>query len=58
MMKKVRNSARLIRTVFGGVCCAPNAVRNSEKAMIKRVKLVIMTSRDGARDKTVSRATS
>ena len=49
-MKKVRKSARLIITVFGGLCCVPIAVRNSDKTMTRRVKDVTITRADGSKE--------
>jgi len=48
-MNMVRNSARLINTEFGGVCCKPMAERRSESTTTIRVKLVTMTRMLGAR---------
>ena len=48
MMKKVKNSAKLMRTAFGGVCCAPIAVRNSESTMTILTNDVTMTNSEGA----------
>ena len=52
------NSDRLIRMRLAGVVCSPRPERRNEKAMAKRVKLVTMTSRPGATDRTVSNPTS
>ena len=56
MTKNVRNSARPISTVFGGVPCAPIALRSSDSTMMMRVNAVPMTSRLGARDSSVTSA--
>ena len=58
MIKAVRNSARLISTVLGGVCCMPIAVRRKDSTTTIRVNDVIITRIDGASASTVSRATS
>ena len=56
--KKVRNRASPIRTVFGGVDCAPIADRSSDSTMTIRVKPVTMTSALGAIESTVMSAVS
>ena len=58
MTKKVRNSASPISTVLGGVPWAPMALRSRDSTMTMRVKAVTITSRLGARDRTVKRAVS
>jgi len=56
--KKVRNKARPIRTVLGGVPCAPRAPRSRDSTMTIRVKAVTITSRLGASDSIVISAVS
>ncbi len=53
MTKKVRNIARPISTVLGGVPCAPMAERSSDSTITMRVNAVTITSRLGATDSTV-----
>ena len=57
MMKNVMNKARLTKTAFGGVCCAPIAVRKNDRTTTIRTKEVTMTRIDGASDKMAIRAT-
>ncbi len=56
MMNRVRNSARLIITLFGGVCWVPMALRRNDSTTMIRVNEVIITSIDGASEMTVSSA--
>src|SRR3546814_4495080 len=58
MTKAVRNSARLIITMFGGACCVPIAVRRKDRTTTIRVNDVTITRMDGAILSTVSSATS
>ncbi len=53
MTKNVRNSARPISTVLGGVLWVLRAVRSSDSTMTMRVKAVTITSRLGASESTV-----
>ena len=54
MMKKVRNSAMPVMTMFGGVLCVCIAVRRNPRTMTIRVKQVIMIRIDGASAISVS----
>ncbi|EXI84493.1 MAG: hypothetical protein AW12_02445 [Candidatus Accumulibacter sp. BA-94] len=54
MMKKLRNRARPISTWFGGEVCVPSACRSSERTMMMRVKLVIISSAAGMKVSAVS----
>ena len=58
MTKKVRNSARPISTMLGGVLWVASALRSSDSTMTMRVKAVTITSRLGASDSTVTSAVS
>ena len=58
MTMAVRNSARLVITTLGGLCCRPMAVRSRERTTTIRTKEVVMMTIDGASDRTVSRPTS
>ena len=49
MTKKVRNSARPISTMLGGVLCVDSALRSNDSTMTMRVNAVIITSSQGAR---------
>ncbi|EGG95025.1 hypothetical protein IMCC1989_1975 [gamma proteobacterium IMCC1989] len=49
ILNNVKNKARLISTVFGGVCCIPNAMRNIERTTIIRINDVITTIAAGAK---------
>ncbi len=56
-MKNVRNKARDITTVLGGVCWTPMAVRMNDNTTIMRVKEVIIIKIEGASESTVISAT-
>ena len=58
MTMAVRNSARLISTELGGVCCRPSAWRSSDSTTMIRTNEVVMITIDGASDSTVIRPTS
>ena len=53
MMKPVRNNASDIKTMFGGVCWVPIALRKIESTITIRVKDVTTIKIEGARLKTV-----
>ena len=52
-MNMVKNIAKLINTILGGVVCVPKAVLKNDRTTTMRVKLVTITSIDGASDRTV-----
>lgn len=54
IVKKVRNNARPMSTVFGGTCGEPSALLVKESTMIMRVKEVSIISSAGASESTVS----
>ena len=53
MMNRLRNSDSPASTWFGGVDCRPSALRVSDSTTKILVKLVIISSSDGATDSTV-----
>ena len=53
IINKVRNKARETRTILGGVELVARALRVMENTTTIRVKEVIITKMDGARDRTV-----
>ena len=55
MVKRVKNRAIPTRTMLGGFCCRPRAVRRKEKEMMYRVKEVIITTMEGMRVRMVVR---
>src|SRR5690606_22662292 len=58
MTMALRNSARLISTALGGLCCRPSAVRSRLRTTTIRTNEVVMMTIDGASDRTVSRPIS
>ena len=53
MMNKLKNKAKDIRTIFGGVELVANALLVMDKTTTKRVNDVIIIKMEGATDKTV-----
>src|SRR5437763_5607926 len=51
---RLRKSERPTTTWLGGIDCSPRALRVSDRTMTMRVKLVIIISRAGATDSSVS----
>src|SRR5690242_11382315 len=47
IVKRVRNTASVTRTLFGGVCCNPNALRTSDNTTMMRVKEVRLMRSNG-----------
>ena len=58
MTKAVRNTASDTITVLGGAVWRPIAERSSDSTTTMRVKLVTITTIDGAMERRVIRATS
>ncbi len=57
MTMAVRNSARLMITALGGLCCRPSAVRSRTAPPRSARSEVVIITMDGASDSTVSRPT-
>ena len=49
MVSRVRKMARPTRTILGGFCWVPMAVRRKDREMTYLAKDVIITAREGSR---------
>ncbi len=56
IVKKVKNKAKEIKTVLGGVCCKPKALRNMERTTTILVKEDNIIKKLGAKLSKVSKA--